>query len=91
MSYFVYILTTTNNKVMYVGVTNDLERRIAEHKSHLVKGFTQRYNVDKLVYVEESCDVVAAIEREKQIKGWTRAKKNELVVSVNPEWRDLSG
>ena len=76
---------------MYVGVTNDLERRIAEHKSHLVKGFTQRYNVDKLVYVEESCDVVAAIEREKQIKGWTRAKKNELVVSVNPEWRDLSG
>ncbi|HEY9017127.1 GIY-YIG nuclease family protein [Thiomicrospira sp.] len=91
MSYFVYILTTTNNKVMYVGVTNDLERRIAEHKSHLVKGFTQRYNVDKLVYVEESGDVVAAIEREKQIKGWTRAKKNELVVSVNPEWRDLSG
>ena len=91
MSYFVYILTTTNNKVMYVGVTNDLERRIAEHKSHLVKGFTQRYNVNKLVYVEESGDVVAAIEREKRIKGWTRAKKNELVTLMNPEWRDLSG
>lgn len=91
MSYFVYILTTSNNKVMYVGVTNNLERRIAEHKSHLIKGFTQRYNVDKLVYVEETADVVAAIEREKQIKGWTRAKKNELVISMNPEWLDLSG
>ena len=91
MSYFVYILTNSNNKVMYVGVTNNLERRIYEHKHHLVKGFTQRYNVDKLVYVEEVEDVKAAIEREKQIKGWKRQRKNELVNCLNPEWQDLSG
>ena len=88
--YFVYLLTNWNNKVMYVGVTNDLVRRIHEHKHHAVPGFTQRYNVDKLVYFEETSDVYGAITREKQIKKWRREKKNALVSLGNPEWRDLS-
>lgn len=74
---------------MYIGMTNDLVRRVYEHKNHLVKGFTSRYNVEKLVYVEEASDVMDAIQREKQLKGWTRAKKNALVESLNPEWEDL--
>ena len=88
--YYVYILTNWNNKVMYVGVTNNLERRLYEHRNHLVEGFTQKYNVNKLVHYECTSDAIAAIEREKQIKGWTRAKKNALVESDNPQWRDLS-
>jgi putative endonuclease len=74
---------------MYVGVTNDLVRRLYEHKNHLVKGFTEKYNVHKLVYFEETADVLSAIEREKEIKKWRREKKNALVVGVNPDWRDL--
>ncbi len=89
-NYCVYILTTDNNKVMYVGVTNDLMRRIYEHKNKLIKGFTRHYNIQKLVYFEHSPDINAAIAREKQLKGWRRAKKNALVETVNPEWRDLS-
>ncbi len=89
-NYYVYIITTQNNKVMYVGVTNDLARRIYEHKNKLVDGFTKKYNVSKLVYYEQTTDVYSAIEREKQIKGWRRDKKNELVDTVNPDWKDLS-
>jgi len=88
--YYVYILTNWNNKVMYVGVTNNIERRLYEHRNKLVDGFTSKYNINKLVYVESTTDVTAAIQREKQIKGWNRNKKNELVESVNPEWEDLS-
>jgi putative endonuclease len=87
--YYVYILTNWTNAVMYVGVTNDLDRRIAEHKSGTIPGFTQRYNLKKLVYYERSSDVSAAIAREKQIKGWRREKKNALVEAMNPQWHDL--
>lgn len=89
-SYYVYLLTNNNGKVMYVGVTNDLQRRIYEHKQKLVKGFTQRYNIDRLVYFEETDDVVAAITREKQIKKWRREKKNALVAETNPCFEDIA-
>lgn len=79
-----------NNKVLHIGVTNNLERRVYEHKNKLIKGFTAKYNVNKLVYFDYTEDVTSAISREKQIKGWTRQKKNELIESVNPRWRDLS-
>ena len=75
---------------MYVGVTNDLERRIYEHKSRLIDGFTKRYHVDKLVYFEEYSDANDAISREKQIKGYSRSKKNELVKKQNPDFKDFS-
>jgi putative endonuclease len=89
-SFFVYLMTNNNNNVMYVGMTNDLERRVSEHKSKLIKGFTEKYNVTKLVYFEETGDVTAAIAREKEIKKWRREKKNALVVNMNPDWKDLS-
>lgn len=88
--FFVYLLTNHNNKVMYVGMTNDLNRRIYEHKTKQVSGFTEKYNLSKLVYFEETSDVRAAIAREKEIKKWRREKKNLLVVTANPEWKDLS-
>jgi putative endonuclease len=88
--YYVYILTNWANKVLYTGVTNDLERRLYEHKNKLIKGFTEKYNVNKLVYFDSTTDVKAAIAREKQIKGWTRQKKNDLIESINPQWYDLS-
>jgi putative endonuclease len=88
-SYYVYIMTSYSG-TLYTGMTNDLERRVWEHKQKLVEGFTKRYNVNRLVYFEETPDVEAAIAREKQIKGWVRRKKIELIESVNPEWRDLS-
>ena len=75
---------------MYVGVTNNLERRIYEHENKLIKGFTEKYNVNKLVYFEETQDVNAAIEREKEIKKWRREKKNQLVNLMNPKWDDLT-
>ena len=75
---------------MYVGMTNNLQRRMYEHKHHLVEGFTDKYNVTKLVYFEETSDVNAAIEREKQLKKWRREKKNKLIESMNPNWNDLS-
>jgi putative endonuclease len=75
---------------MYVGVTNNLERRIYEHKGKLVKGFTKKYNVNKLVYFAETRDVTAAIAREREIKKWQREKKNQLVNQLNPTWKDLS-
>ena len=75
---------------MYIGVTNNLERRLFEHKNKLVAGFSSKYNIDKLVYSEETTDIQAAIAREKQLKSWRREKKNALVESLNPEWKDLS-
>jgi putative endonuclease len=90
MPYYVYLLTNWNNKVMYVGVTNNLERRMYEHKQNLVKGFTEKYKVHKLVHYEETRDVRVALEREKEIKKWRREKKNALVRCANPEWKDLS-
>ena len=88
--YYVYILTNWNNKVMYVGVTNNLERRVYEHKQKLVDGFTKKYNINKLVYFNSTNDINSAIEREKQIKGWSRKRKNELVETENSKWEDLS-
>jgi putative endonuclease len=82
--YYVYLLANWNHKVMYVGVTNNLERRIYEHKQKCVKGFTQKYNITQLVYFEETSDIKTAIEREKEIKRWRREKKNKLVESMNP-------
>ena len=88
--YFVYILSNWNDSVLYIGVTGNLPRRLYEHRSHLVDGFSSKYNAEKLVYFEETSDVYSAIAREKQLKGWTRKKKNDLIMKVNPEWKDLS-
>ena len=88
--YYIYILTNKNNKVLYTGVTNNLKRRLNEHKNKLVEGFTKKYNVYKLVYFETYKSIKTAIKREKQIKGWLRIKKIELIESQNPEWEDLS-
>ena len=88
--YYVYLLTNWNNKVLYTGITNNLERRLYEHKNNLVDGFTKKYNLNKLVYFDSTNSVRSAIEREKQIKGWTRQKKNELIESINTQWEDLS-
>ncbi|MEZ5691630.1 MAG: GIY-YIG nuclease family protein [Rickettsiales bacterium] len=88
-TYYIYMLTNWNNKVLYIGVTNNLERRIYEHKQKLVKGFTTKYNLTKLVYIETINDVNAAITREKQLKKWRREKKDNLVESINPSWDDL--
>ena len=90
MQYYVYMITNWNNNVLYTGVTNNLERRLFEHKNGTVEGFTPKYNVYKLVWFDCTSDVYSAIEKEKQIKGWTRTKKNALIESVNPEWKDLS-
>ena len=87
--YYVYIMTN-GKRTLYTGVTNNLYRRVYEHKEKLIPGFTKKYNIDYLVYVENTNDVIAAITREKQIKGWTRAKKISLIESSNPDWRDLS-
>jgi len=81
---------TNKSRTLYTGVTNDLNRRVYEHKNKLIKGFTSKYNITKLVYYEEYNDINDAIRREKQIKGWSRKKKIELIESVNPEWKDLS-
>ncbi len=88
--YYIYILTNKSNKVMYIGVTNDLMRRLYEHKNELVDGFTKKYHVHKLVYYEEYSNPLDAIAREKQLKGFLRRKKNELVETMNPSWEDLS-
>ncbi|MBR4360840.1 MAG: GIY-YIG nuclease family protein [Clostridia bacterium] len=88
--FFVYIMTSYNGNAMYIGITNDLARRVAEHKSDAKEGFTKRYRIHKLVYYEEYDDVYAAIAREKQLKNWSRAKKNQLVETVNPEWEEIS-
>jgi len=87
--YYIYIMTNKTNRVLYTGVTNDLKRRVYEHKEKLVEGFTKRYNIGKLVYYELCEDIESAILREKQIKGGSRQKKIQLVNSVNNKWCDL--
>ena len=89
MKYYVYILTNKTKTVLYTGVTNNLRRRIYEHKNKLIDGFTKRYNVDRLVYYEMTSDVKVAIKREKQIKNLLRRKKEELINTFNPDWGDL--
>jgi len=88
--YFVYMMTNRKGGVLYTGITNDLGRRVFEHREKLMPGFTSKYNLTKLVFFEETVDVNAAIAREKQIKGWLRKKKIELIDAQNPDWRDLS-
>jgi len=87
--YYVYIMTN-RSRTLYTGVTDNLERRVYEHKHKLVPGFTSRYNITRLAYYEATSDVWAAIAREKQIKGWLRSKKIALIESANPDWKDLS-
>jgi len=87
--YYVYIMTNKSG-TLYTGVTDDLVRRLYEHKNKLVRGFTERYNITRLVYYETTDDVEAAIQRERQIKGWLRRRKVDLIEAVNPGWRDLS-
>ena len=87
--YYVYILTNKTDAVMYIGITNDLHRRIYEHKNERIDGFTKKYHVHKLVYFEEYSEVNDAIAREKQLKQWIRAKKNLLVETKNPNWDDF--
>lgn len=86
---FVYLLTNQRNTVLYCGVTHNLVRRVYEHKHKLAKGFTQKYNCEKLVYFEVFDDAISAITREKEIKGWRREKKDLLVDKANPQWLDL--
>ncbi len=88
-SYWVYIMAS-DHRTLYTGVTNDLERRLFEHREGLTKGFTKKYNVHRLVYFEEADHPMTAIVREKQIKGWDRAKRVALIEERNPEWKDLS-
>ncbi len=87
--YFVYIFSNFRRTVLYIGITNDLVKRIYEHKNNLAKGFSQRYYLHNLLYYEIFDNPTSAIEREKQIKGWIRKKKDELIVKFNPELKDL--
>ena len=89
-SYSVYILASKKNGVLYIGVTNNLVRRLEEHRTHIVPGFTDKYYVGRLVYFEQTENIESAIRREKQLKKWNRAWKIELIEKTNPEWRDLS-
>ena len=90
MTYYVYMMASDTNVTVYIGVTNDLLKRVHEHRSNYdPNSFTARYGVHKLVYFEQTTDVRAALEREKQLKGWRRSKKNALIESLNPQWRDL--
>ncbi len=86
---FVYIPTNKNNTTLYTGVTNNLKKRVYQHREKLVEGFSKRFNLTKLVYYEAADTIVSAIEREKQIKNFSRAKKMELVRKINPGWKDL--
>ena len=88
--YFVYILSNWDDSVLYIGVTGNLPRRLYEHRNGLVEGFTKKYNIHKLVYYENTNDVHSAISREKQLKKWSRVKKNDLIKRMNPDWVDLS-
>ena len=89
MSYYVYIMTNKPKGVLYIGVTNDLVRRVYEHKHHLVKGFTDRYNLGKLVWFEQADEIYSAIAKEKQLKNWHRQWKINLIEQANPSWQDL--
>ena len=88
--YYVYILTNKSNKVLYIGITNNLSRRMYEHRSKLIEGFSKKYNVNKLVYFEITNDVESAITREKQLKDWHRDWKTKQISHFNPNWKDLS-
>ena len=88
-NFFVYIMTNKNNNVFYIGMCNNLVRRVNEHKNKINDGFTKKYNINKLVYFEYFDNVEAAIGREKQLKGWKRDKKIKLISEKNPEWKDL--
>ena len=88
--YWIYIMTNSHHNVLYIGVTNNLYRRVLEHKRHKVKGFTERYNCDLLVYYAEFNQIDEAIAREKQLKNWQRAWKDTLVCQFNPDWCDLA-
>ena len=87
---YVYMMSNAHHTVLYIGVTNDLMRRVAEHKVKVHKGFTEQYNVDQLVYFEATAAMFDAIAREKQLKNWKRVWKDDLVASCNPNWHDLS-
>jgi putative endonuclease len=87
--YYVYILASGRHGTLYTGITGELYRRIPEHKQGLVAGFTKKYNVNMLVYFEQTDDISTAIEREKRLKKWKREWKIKLIEGVNPEWRDL--
>lgn len=87
-NYYVYILTNKSG-TLYTGVTNNLVRRIYEHKNKLTPGFTSKYNINRLIYFEETDDICAAIAREKEIKGWRREKKIDLIERFNPEWKEI--
>ena len=87
--YYVYILVSRKNGTLYIGVTNDLVRRIYEHKNNIIDGFTKKYRIHKLIYYEETSDIKSAIIREKRIKKWNRQWKINLIQAVNPQWRDL--
>jgi len=89
-NYYIYILASKKNGTLYIGMTNDLVRRIFEHKSGSIEGFTKKYSVDKLVYFESTTDVNEAIAREKRLKKWKRQWKIDLIENSNPDWRDLS-
>jgi len=89
-TYYVYILANKRNGTLYTGITNNLTRRVYEHKSGLIEGFTKKYSIDKLVYFESTTDVNDAILREKRLKKWKRQWKIELIEKINPDWRDLS-
>jgi len=89
-TYYIYLMTNWNHRVMYVGVTTELVRRVYEHKNKLMEGFTSQYNINKRVYFEDTGDIHAALAREKEIKRWRRVKKDALVHTMNSDWRDLS-
>ena len=90
-TYYVYILASKRNGTLYIGVTNNLERRIYEHKNDLVRGFTKKYEVHNLVYYEGTNDIYTALQREKQLKKWNRTWKVALIERVNPDWNDIAG
>lgn len=89
-AYFVYMMTNRWKNVLYTGVTNSVAARVWQHKNKVTPGFTSRYNCDRLVYFEDYDEIEQAIAREKQIKSWSRAKKNALIAQMNPEWNDLA-
>ena len=88
--YYVYIVQSISRRVLYIGVTSNIEKRMFQHKHHRLEGFTDQYSAVRLVYFERYSDIRSAIAREKQLKGWTRAKKEALVATMNPHWEDLS-
>ena len=88
-NYYIYIMSSQSG-TLYVGMTNDIKKRVYQHKNHLIPGFTDKYNVDRLLYIETTSDSISAIRREKQLKRWRREKKVTLIDSQNPDWKDLS-